>query len=114
MTPRRRRPLWWRPADTETGGNAMTTANNGSGKCCEARAARYCVTLLAEEYDGHKGVRFSLFHAGGLDPVVYGSWVLPGADPEDPCVRGYVDHTFDASEVALLRDYFGGPAEGVR
>jgi hypothetical protein len=74
---------------------------------------RYTVSFLVDEFRGHRGVRFCLFHHGDVDEAVYRAWTPPGGDPEDPCFRSFVDDTFTADEVAALRQWCGHSWRGV-
>jgi hypothetical protein len=69
---------------------------------------RFFIELRVDEFDGHKGVTFKLFHDEWLPDAIYRDWLPAPLDWTDLELRTAVNDTFDAEEVEALRKYFAG------
>jgi hypothetical protein len=70
--------------------------------------ARYIISVTAESFRQHQGVRFYLFHVEGLADDLYRRLIPPGMNWLDPSLQSMADDTFDAQEVEALRRWFAG------
>jgi hypothetical protein len=67
---------------------------------------RYHLGVTMEEFRGHRGVRFGLFHRGDLPEDVYAAMISRPGLRTDPDARSLAEATFSAGEAAALRRWF--------
>jgi len=71
-----------------------------------ALRSRYTIQIKAPEFDGRKGVVFTLFHEDPYPPADQIPRLLAPLDPNTPYLASALDKVFQAWEVEVLREYF--------